>query len=64
MRKLLLFIAVLITAVPAFMEVSLPSVFSEGMVLQRNMPVKIWGWANNGEPVQVHFREQTHETVA
>ncbi|MEX0330213.1 MAG: sialate O-acetylesterase [Puniceicoccaceae bacterium] len=41
-------------------EISMPAVFSEGMVLQQGKPVKIWGWANSGEPVRVSFREQVH----
>lgn len=34
-------------------EVNLPSCFSDGMVLQQNSQVKIWGWANPKEPVSV-----------
>ena len=34
-------------------EVTLPNVLSDGMVLQRNANVKLWGWANTGEKVQI-----------
>ncbi|WP_209403561.1 sialate O-acetylesterase [Pseudozobellia sp. WGM2] len=34
-------------------EVTLPNVLSDGMVLQRNENVKLWGWANTGEKVQI-----------
>jgi sialate O-acetylesterase len=34
-------------------EVSLPSFFSDGMVLQQNAQVKIWGWANPKEVVTI-----------
>jgi sialate O-acetylesterase len=43
----------------AFAEVSLPSVFSDGMVLQRNLPIHVWGKASPGELVTVAFRGET-----
>jgi len=45
-------------------EVRLAGVFSDGMVLQRQMPVPVWGWAEPGEKVSVSFAEQNHEGVA
>ncbi len=40
----------------------MPSVFSDGMVLQRNIPVPVWGWGENGEQVTVSFSGQTKTT--
>ena len=34
-------------------DVRLPAVFSDHMVLQREAPVPVWGWANPGEKVTV-----------
>src|SRR4051794_22437956 len=34
-------------------EVRLPAVFSDNMVLQREKPIAVWGWADNGEEVTV-----------
>ena len=34
-----------------FANVTLPSFFSDNMVLQRNATVKIWGWANPNEEI-------------
>jgi sialate O-acetylesterase len=48
----------LVAPVTARAEVRLPGIFSEGMVLQRSMPVRIWGWADEGERVVVSFRGQ------
>lgn len=45
-------------------DVSLPSVLSSGMVLQRDKPLPIWGKAAAGEKVTVTFAEQTKETAA
>lgn len=36
-------------------EVKLPKLVADGMVLQRNVPVKIWGWASPGEKITVSF---------
>jgi sialate O-acetylesterase len=45
-------------------EVKLPSVFSDNMVIQQNKPVKIWGWADKDELVEVRFRGQVKKTKA
>lgn len=44
--------------------VKLPAVFSENMVLQRGLPVPIWGWAENDEKVTVDIAGQTLATKA
>jgi sialate O-acetylesterase len=38
-----------------FPNVSLPAIFSDNMVLQRNSEVKIWGWAKPGEEVKIEL---------
>lgn len=50
----LLFILVNLSA-----EVTLPQVIGSHMVLQRNAPVKIWGWADKGERVTVTMAGQS-----
>ena len=45
-------------------EVRVSRVFSPHMVLQREMPVPIFGMADPGEKVTVTFREQTLQTQA
>jgi sialate O-acetylesterase len=44
-------------------ELKLPPMFSDNMVLQREQPVRIWGWDNDGVPVVVKFRGQTVKTT-
>ncbi|MEI8063723.1 MAG: sialate O-acetylesterase, partial [Verrucomicrobiota bacterium] len=44
--------------------VKLPSVFSDHMVLQRDMAVPIWGTAAPGEKITVKFRDQEQTTTA
>lgn len=51
----LLFAFVLLVPVASRAEVSLPRLLSSGMVLQRDAPIAIWGWAEPGEAVHVQF---------
>ncbi len=44
-------------------DVRLPNVLSSDMVLQRNLPVPVWGWADPGENVSVTFWSQKKETT-
>ncbi len=45
-------------------NVRLPKLLSDGMVLQRNVPVKIWGWADAGEKISLTFNGHTIITNA
>src|SRR5579885_2854637 len=48
----------------AHAAVTLPSVFSDHMVVQRGLPVHVWGHADAAEPVSVSFRGETRSTTA
>ena len=41
-------------------KVKLPALISDGMVLQREQPIKVWGTADAGESVQVKFPKECH----
>lgn len=43
-------------------KVKLPALISNGMVLQREQPIKIWGTADAGESVQVKFLKNATPT--
>ncbi len=45
-------------------EVRLPHILSDHMVLQREKPIHIWGWAQPGESVTVKLHGQTRSTAA
>ncbi|HEX4851249.1 MAG TPA: sialate O-acetylesterase, partial [Puia sp.] len=47
----------------SFGQVRLPRLISDGMVLQREMPLKIWGWASPNEKLTLHFLGQSYSTV-
>ena len=42
----------------------LPGVFSDHMVLQRDRHVRVWGWAPPGQPIELQFASQSHNTEA
>jgi sialate O-acetylesterase len=48
----------------AFCNVRLPLLVSDGMVLQRDAAVKVWGWADEGEKVTISFNGKTYTTTA
>lgn len=45
-------------------EVILPKIFSDNMVLQRNQPIQVWGWAKASESVTVTLNGATAKTKA
>lgn len=51
-------------AVAAQADVSLPKIFGQGMVMQRDAKLPVWGWAAPGEAVSVALAGQTVETTA
>ena len=52
------------TAPLALADVTLPAIFAEHMVLQRDQKVPVWGFAEDGEKVTVTFAGQKAEAVA
>lgn len=57
-------VLMLLTLVPAVRaEVRLPGVFGDHMVLQRDRPVRVWGWADPGEKVAVSLDAHRAEVV-
>ncbi|WP_224995743.1 sialate O-acetylesterase [Cesiribacter sp. SM1] len=51
-------------SIPANAAVKLPRLIADGMVLQRDEPLNIWGWADPGEKVKVEFLGKTVRTKA
>jgi sialate O-acetylesterase len=42
----------------------LPHLFSDHMVLQRDMDIRVWGWADPGEKIAVTLAQSRRETVS
>ena len=45
-------------------KVTMPGIFTDNMVLQRDQSVNVWGWADTGETVEVSFNGQKKKTKA
>jgi len=57
-------LSVLCSLIPLYAAVQPAALFCDNMVLQRGMPVPVWGWANPGEKVTVIFGKQKITTTA
>lgn len=64
-QLLLLICLSLLSISNAFADVTLPRLLSDGAILQRDKPLTIWGWADEGEKVTVSFagKEKSTQTV-
>ncbi|MCV2486810.1 hypothetical protein OD917_17910 [Flavobacterium sp. SH_e] len=63
MKKSVIFIFLLISVL-ANANVRMPLIFSDGMVLQRDKQIPIWGFADANENVEIHFNKQIKKTTA
>lgn len=61
--KLLLVALYACFILPCYGVVRLPQLVADGMVLQRDAKVKIWGWADAGEKITVNFQHKTYRTI-
>jgi sialate O-acetylesterase len=62
-RNLLLSACFLLSFSAVFADVRPSKLFGDNMVLQRGMPVPIYGWADAGEQVKVEFMGKTYSTT-
>jgi sialate O-acetylesterase len=53
----------ILLSVCVYGNIRLPVLISDGMVLQRDCKINIWGWASPGEKVRVKFNNKTFNTV-
>lgn len=65
--KLTIFVLIISMLVLAntstFADVNLPHIFGNDMVIQRDMPAPIWGWAAEGEEISVSLSRQDNAEV-
>lgn len=64
MNRFILLATLLLLSALAAADVRLPGIVSDNMVIQRDQPIHVWGWAAEGEAVTVKFGEQSAATVA
>jgi len=63
MKKCFVFISLIFSTLMCA-NVKMPLLFSDGMVLQRNKAIPVWGFADPNEKVAVHFNRQIVKTQA
>lgn len=64
MNKALIVIAFSLLSINAAAQVRLPKLISNGMILQRESTLTIWGWAGEGEKITVQFLNKGYHTKA
>ncbi len=64
LRSAPILLSLVFAASSAFAQVTLPRILSSHMVVQRDLPVHIWGLAAPGESLEVSFRGNARTTTA
>ncbi|MGA9120306.1 MAG: sialate O-acetylesterase, partial [Bacteroidota bacterium] len=59
----MLCVFILMSGQEALSSVKLPRLVGDGMVLQRDTDVRLWGWATPGERVSIRFLGKSFETT-
>src|ERR1700712_1654247 len=62
-KYLLLLVALFLFKFSAFADIRLPQLINNHMVLQRDIKLKIWGWALPGEKINISFNGKQINTL-
>ena len=60
----LVFIFLVLYSVSAAAQIRLPQIISDGMVLQRDQNIRIWGWSSAKEEITLNFKNRYYNTRA
>lgn len=63
-RHLFLILLFFIFHFSLFANIRLPKLISDGMILQRDAKVNIWGWADPAEKINISIDEKTYKCIA
>jgi sialate O-acetylesterase len=63
MKKMMILAVLCLAAASSYADVTLDSLFTDHMVLQRKIPVTVFGQASPGEKVTVSFAGQSRSTT-
>jgi len=61
--RLTIYFIFLITPFVSNAQLKLPRLISDGMVLQRDTELTLWGWASPGEKVILEFKDEIFQTI-
>lgn len=62
-RQFLVFILFFLIYCPLHASIRLHRIFQDGMVLQRDQEVSIWGWSENEDKIRVQLNNETYTAV-
>jgi sialate O-acetylesterase len=63
MKKAWLILLLAFSAWNSFEQIRLPRLISDGMILQRDSPFIIWGWASPDEDIRLDFNNRQYKAV-
>lgn len=58
MKKNIFLLIAFISTVQLFANITLPKIFGDNMVLQRNKSIPLWGWGSPNEKITIQFNHQ------
>ncbi|WP_223255471.1 hypothetical protein [Flavobacterium sp. LM4] len=61
--KKIIRLTILFLSFAANSQIKLPRLISDGMILQRDAKVKIWGWAAANEKIELNFNSKIYKTI-
>jgi len=64
MKKLITIVFCFIITSNIHAQITLPQIIRDSMILQRGIPINIWGWALPSEKVEIKFNNKTYKTRA
>jgi sialate O-acetylesterase len=64
MKSILIIIFIFLTNFISTAQVKLPRLISDNLILQRDKPAKIWGWASANEVINIDFKNLHFKTTA
>lgn len=64
MKNISLLVVAIFYSFISMANITLPRIFGSNMVLQRNKPINVWGWADPGEKITLQFNKQVKKTKA
>lgn len=64
MRTVGTLIIIILISFTANAKIKLPTLVKDNMVLQRDIPIPVWGWADAGENIQLVFNNKIYHTTA
>jgi len=62
MKRVLFLITVFISS-GIYCQIKLPRLISDGMILQRETSIKIWGWASPNEKIELDFGKKKYNVI-